>query len=402
MGNFHGKRCYRYSCKMCKRKVLKPKKMKMAKRIVPKVGGYCSTPGGYRSCKCRKKRGLPCLKKKKITAKKTSGKKEGKSLHKMLHIGNHARKKIQARHGLYVIGKRIKRIYAVFKHLKKARAMSKTSKSLSKAMAHHPVRAFARAAASIKKALQKARSKLGSKAKKVKARMYKVAHYFHKCTKGKCHTTKVKAVLKKIMGFLPLIKKKAKNAGKKAGKSPSSKKLKKFKRKIMARAPKHIKVGGYCSTPGGYRSCKCRKKRGLPCLKKIKRKALRPKKMKMAKLQVACPLGRPYCRCGDKKKAYNFHGKTCYRYSCKMCKRKVLKPKKMKMAKRIVPKVGGYCSTPGGYRSCKCRKKRGLPCLKKKKITAKKTSGKEKKRKMILAKEAKAKHARKLHKVKRL
>merc|ERR1711924_159353 len=85
-----------------------------------------------------------------------------------------------------------------------------------------------------------------------------------------------------------------------------------------------------------------------------KRKALRPKKMKMAKLQVACPLGRPYCRCGDKKKAYNFHGKRCYRYSCKMCKRKVLKPKKMKMAKRIVPKVGGYCSTPGGYRSCKC------------------------------------------------
>merc|ERR1712178_574447 len=107
------------------------------------------------------------------------------------------------------------------------------------------------------------------------------------------------------------------------------------------------------------------------------------------------------------------------RYSCKMCKRKVLKPKKMKMAKRVVPNVGGYCSTPGGYRSCKCRKKRGLPCLKKKKITAKKTSGKkEKKRKMILAKEAKAKHARmqsikmaheqmakhkaRLHKVKRL
>merc|ERR1712054_610580 len=130
-----------YSCKMCKRKVLKPKKMKMAKRVVPKVGGYCSTPGGYRSCKCRKKRGLPCLKKKKITAKKISGKKEGKSLHKMLHIGHHTRKKIQAKHGLYVIGKRIKRIYSVFKHLKKAKAMSKTSKSLSKAMAHHAIRA---------------------------------------------------------------------------------------------------------------------------------------------------------------------------------------------------------------------------------------------------------------------
>jgi len=374
-------------------------KRKMAKRVVHKVGGYCSTPGGYRSCTCRKKRGLPCLRKK-ITAKKTSGKKAGKkySLHKMLHLGHHARKKIQAKHGLYVIGKRIKRIYAVFKHLKKAKAMAKTSKSLSKAMVHHAMRAFARAAASIKKALQMAKSKLGSKAKKAKARMYKVVHYFHKCTKGKaCHTTKVKAVLKKIMGFHPLIKKKAKNADKKAGKSPSSKKLKKFKRKIMARAPKHIKVGGYCSTPGGYRSCKCRKKRGLPCLKKIKRKVLRPKKLTMAKLQVACPVGRPNCRCGDKKKAYKFHGKTCYSYSCKMCKRKVLKPKKMKMAKRVVHKVGGYCSTPGGYRSCTCRKKRGLPCLKKKMITAKKTSGKEKKRKMILAKEAKAKHARKRH-----
>merc|ERR1711959_222658 len=149
---FHGKTCYRYSCKMCKRKALKPKK-------------------------------------KKITAKKTSGKKEGKSLHKMLHIGHHARKKIQAKHGLYVIGKRIKRIYSVFKHLKKAKAMSKTSKSLSKAMAHHAIRAFARAAASIKKALQKAKSKLGSKERKVKARMYKVVHYFHKCTKGMCHTT---------------------------------------------------------------------------------------------------------------------------------------------------------------------------------------------------------------------
>merc|ERR1712057_149154 len=129
----------------------------------------------------------------------------------MLHLGHPARKKIQAKHGLYVIGKRIKRIGTIFKH-----------------------------------ALHKAKSKLGSKAKKVKSRLYKILHYFHKCKKGKCHTTKVKAVLKRVLGFHPLIKKahkKGKHGGKKAGKSPSSKKLKKFAKKILGKKKSMLEVG---------------------------------------------------------------------------------------------------------------------------------------------------------------
>merc|ERR1712159_626014 len=162
----------------------------------------------------------------------------------------------------------------------------------------------------------------------------------------------------------------------------------------MAKAEVRCPMGApFCRCPGGGKPCPRKitkyKYHGKTCTKNLCacEKCLAPKKIlikkkfvpKMAKAEVRCPLGRPYCRCGDKKTAYKFHGKTCYRYSCKMCKRKVLKPKKMKMAKHVARKVGGYCSTPSGYRSCKCRKKRGLPCLKKKKITAKKAKNAGKK-----------------------
>merc|ERR1711959_396886 len=78
--------------------IKKIKRIKRIKRIRPsrKVGGYCSTPRGYKSCKCRKKRGLPCRgRRPKFSGRKFHGKKAGARsfLHKLFHKHKKGHKK---------------------------------------------------------------------------------------------------------------------------------------------------------------------------------------------------------------------------------------------------------------------------------------------------------------------